>query len=161
MWRSNEMVMNNNSTQNPFAGIMLPVTFAIIASGMIVVAIVTIPLWLPVVIASRLFQRQWLLRKAESCNCPECGVLLGSEAVYAADAAVEAAREKWQKSNPRTRARTVRWLDCICQSCGAPLCYRGSAKRFVRLQTEAHAPATGETMGANNPAGGNTNLSYQ
>ena len=135
MWQAKALVMGDEPRQAAsIPAIMLPISFAFLVTVIVLLAIVTLPIWLPIAAASALLQKHWLLRKAAACNCPECGLRLGHHAVYAADEAVTRARDDWQKQHPQARVRTVKWLDAICQSCGAQLRWRAAGNSFVRLQ---------------------------
>lgn len=91
------------------------------------------------------FQRRRRMRQAAKRSvCPECGTILGDDALRLADQLWIEDVSRLRRQNPGVKFRLVRLVDAVCQSCGASLRFSEKTnvfeitKRIPRLDEDIH-----------------------
>lgn len=111
-----------------------------------ILAAVAIAVLLPVIIPLAAFlvwrDNARMKRIARTTHCPQCGELLGDDAIERGDAAWrDVMAELNQGADLAIRRRIVRTIDAVCGHCGTACQFISQTGRFVVAAPMSQAPA--------------------
>lgn len=120
----------------------MPALFAVpLAAMLVLLMVVTFPVSVPLITLASVLDDRRLRRAANRMRCIRCGVLLGHEALHAADAAFRAAQADLQWDHSHGIIDVFRRSHGTCTACGAEYAWDGG-RRGLRLLPEdfSHEP---------------------
>ena len=98
---------------------------------LLVVLLITMPIWIPAGIVLSAVCRRRLRKAAEGFLCVQCGKVLGAAALKLADEVWAAHWLELQRKYPGARLRMVRTIHAVCPACGTQYEFLERERTFV------------------------------
>lgn len=101
------------------------------------VVFLLLPILIPFAVLCGWLHRRRLEHAARESGCPECGTILGVDALELAKIAVRERMAERRRQYPNIKFRLARSEDAVCPRCGVTLRYDETTRTFHLLKPSA------------------------